>query len=160
MNTNFKIGDTVIADAAGTKKTIVNVKKDFPSKTIHYRLDDKSVVSDEALVKMNTPTKVSVPSDLDALRIEIEQLSGQVVPDAFKKDKKWMKKEIARLKKIAADVPDNTIEITADVILAADAEGLSRIIAEKELDIVAEDYEIEDLRKAVAQELEITLEND
>lgn len=158
MKTNFKSGDTVKVN--GAEKKIVNVKKDFPSQKILYRLDDKTVISDEALVKMNTPTAETVPSDIDALRMQIEKLSGQAVPDAFKKDKKWMKKELARLEKITAPTNDNAVEINADVILAADAEGLSRIIAEKELDIVADDYEIEDLRKAIAEELEITLEND
>jgi hypothetical protein len=151
MKTKFKPDETCWLDGE-TEVEIAVAKKDFKNKSIKYRLKSDNgktlgmVVDESRLSKVKSKAAPAQTNLLD----EYKELFQKNVPAKYKNNEDWIQNKIDAKK---AEL-ENAEKYNA--IADLDADGLIKLIEDKELDIDVDEFEeISDLLEAICEKLEI-----
>jgi hypothetical protein len=165
MKARFQPGDKVLQDKETV--TVQASVKDFSTQKISYRIaETQDLVPEEALQGVDAngkplpETKQAnvLPEEdkgledgktpIEKLREEYFELYGKLVPPNMKNNEEWMSIKIEE-----RTIQNEDKDVTFELLEVMDEEQLENLIAEKELEIDIDDYDVEQLRIAVAEEL-------
>ena len=172
MKAKFELEQKVLLN--GEEVTILTRVKDFANQKIDYRIKETGALVPEdkleaipvrnaagksqtsANVQGNTESplqagKSSEKTEIELVREEYAEVIGRQVATSKKNDIVWMQKKIAEKQE-----PINE-GITFQLLETMDEEQLENLITEQNLDIDIDDYDVDSLRVAVAEELGIKI---
>lgn len=157
MYAKFKPNQKVLYK--GQEETVVVSRKDFSTNEITYVLEGVEEMVPEEALKLSTKSEQPKPTKEDALqsiRDEYQKAVGQPVPSNKKNNVEWMQEKTKSAKEAKTEEnKQNPSILTWDRLSTLSIEEMQQIIKANGLDIDVEDYDVVDLRIAVAEEMEI-----
>ena len=154
MKSKFNYGETV--NFKGESLEVKSVHKDFLTKKFTYLLSSGVKVEESQLEKIRVKITRGDKNEAEKLYNAYEKAYKKGVPPNKKKNLDWIRE---KLEEHEAEV-QKKIEHAEKwrALQGLDEEALNAFIIEKELEIDPNDYsDIEELRTAVAQELDIEI---